>query len=107
MTLRRSACATTANDISAIGHRANLFLRMKLQLLLLLFATGIGQASDFFFIQMSDPQFGMYTADAEFSQANGLISNLRLRTQIVCGHGVRGSVRRSHKQGTCRPSANG
>ena len=25
-------------------------------------------ASDFFFLQMSDPQFGMYTADREFSQ---------------------------------------
>ena len=29
---------------------------------------GSGRAADFFFLQMSDPQFGMNTADGEFSQ---------------------------------------
>ena len=65
---------------------------MKLQLLLLLFATGIGQASDFFFIQMSDPQFGMYTGNGEFSQETAnfefAIANanrLRPAFVVVCG----------------------
>jgi 3',5'-cyclic AMP phosphodiesterase CpdA len=29
---------------------------------------GISPAADFFFLQMSDPQFGMYTADRDFAQ---------------------------------------
>jgi 3',5'-cyclic AMP phosphodiesterase CpdA len=49
-------------------------------------------ASDFFFIQMSDPQFGMNTADGEFSQETAnfefAIANanrLRPAFVVVCG----------------------
>jgi UDP-2,3-diacylglucosamine pyrophosphatase LpxH len=34
----------------------------------LFLTSGVGWAADFFFLQMSDTQFGMYTADGEFSQ---------------------------------------
>ena len=64
----------------------------KLLLLVLLLAPGIVQASDFFFLQMSDPQFGMYTSDGEFSQETAnfefAIANAnRLRPAfiVVCG----------------------
>jgi 3',5'-cyclic AMP phosphodiesterase CpdA len=65
---------------------------MKLALLSLLFAAGAGQASDFFFLQMSDPQFGMNTADGEFSQETAnfefAIANanrLKPAFVVVCG----------------------
>jgi len=65
---------------------------MKLALLAMLSMPGIGWASDFFFIQMSDPQFGMYTADGEFSQETAnfefAIANanrLRPAFVVVCG----------------------
>jgi 3',5'-cyclic AMP phosphodiesterase CpdA len=58
----------------------------------MLAAPGIGCASDFFFIQMSDPQFGMNTADGEFSQETAnfefAIANanrLRPAFVVVCG----------------------
>jgi 3',5'-cyclic AMP phosphodiesterase CpdA len=57
-----------------------------------LLVPGAGRASDFFFIQMSDPQFGMYTADGEFSQETAnfefAIANanrLRPAFVVVCG----------------------
>jgi 3',5'-cyclic AMP phosphodiesterase CpdA len=34
----------------------------------LLLCAGIARGADFFFIQMSDPQFGMYTTDRDFAQ---------------------------------------
>ena len=64
----------------------------KFTLLWMLLAPGIGQAADFFFLQMSDPQFGMYTADGEFSQETAnfefAIANanrLRPAFVVVCG----------------------
>jgi 3',5'-cyclic AMP phosphodiesterase CpdA len=58
----------------------------------MLLVPGIGRAADFFFLQMSDPQFGMYTADGEFSQETAnfefAIANAnRLRPAfiVVCG----------------------
>jgi predicted phosphodiesterase len=65
---------------------------MKLVLVAMLLGPAIGQSSDFFFIQMSDPQFGMYTADGEFSQETAnfefAIANanrLRPAFVVVCG----------------------
>ena len=58
----------------------------------MLLAPGVGWASDFFFLQMSDPQFGMYTANGEFSQETAnfefAIANanrLRPAFVVVCG----------------------
>src|SRR4029077_18144152 len=58
----------------------------------MLLAPGGGWASDFFFLQMSDPQFGMYTANGEFSQETAnfefAIANanrLRPAFVVVCG----------------------
>jgi len=65
---------------------------MKLALLAMLLGAGVGQASDFFFLQMSDPQFGMNTANGEFSQETAnfefAIANanrLRPAFVVVCG----------------------
>jgi serine/threonine-protein phosphatase CPPED1 len=65
---------------------------MKLALLAMLLGPGVGQAADFFFLQMSDPQFGMYTANGEFSQETAnfefAIANanrLRPAFVVVCG----------------------
>lgn len=64
----------------------------KLALLALLVAPGTGWTSDFFFLQMSDPQFGMYTADGDFAQETAnfefAIANanrLRPAFVVVCG----------------------
>ncbi len=50
------------------------------------------QAQDFVFLQMSDPQFGMYTKDADFAQetanyefAVATANRLKPRFVIVCG----------------------
>ena len=58
----------------------------------MLLAPGVGRAADFFFLQMSDPQFGMYTANGEFSQETAnfefAIANanrLRPAFVVVCG----------------------
>jgi len=60
--------------------------------LLAILAAGSSQAADFFFLQMSDPQFGMYTANGEFSQETAnfefAIANanrLRPAFVVVCG----------------------
>src|SRR5437588_4273520 len=65
---------------------------MKVVWLAILLAPGVGRASDFFFLQMSDPQFGMYTANGEFSQETAnfefAIANanrLRPGFVVVCG----------------------
>jgi 3',5'-cyclic AMP phosphodiesterase CpdA len=59
---------------------------------LAILAAGNCQAADFFFLQMSDPQFGMYTANGEFSQETAnfefAIANanrLRPAFVVVCG----------------------
>jgi 3',5'-cyclic AMP phosphodiesterase CpdA len=64
----------------------------KLLLLGILAAPSTVWGSDFFFVQMSDPQFGMYTADGEFSQETAnfefAIANanrLRPAFVVVCG----------------------
>jgi len=53
---------------------------------------GIGRAADLFFVQMSDPQFGMYTANHDFKQETAnfefAIANanrLRPAFVVVCG----------------------
>jgi 3',5'-cyclic AMP phosphodiesterase CpdA len=60
--------------------------------LAMLLAPGVGWAADFFFLQMSDPQFGMYTANGEFSQETAnfefAIANanrMRPAFVVVCG----------------------
>ena len=65
---------------------------VSLLLLGTLAAQGTGRSADFFFLQMSDPQFGMYTADGEFSQETAnfefAIANanrLRPAFVVVCG----------------------
>jgi predicted phosphodiesterase len=64
----------------------------KLLLLGILIAPTSGWASDFFFVQMSDPQFGMNTADGEFSQetanfefAIANVNRLHPAFVVVCG----------------------
>ena len=59
---------------------------------LVLCAGGIGRGADFFFIQMSDPQFGMYTSDRDFTQETAnfefaIANSNRLRPAfvVVCG----------------------
>ena len=68
------------------------FVFAKFALLALLAAPGEGRASDFFFVQMSDPQFGMYTANQDFAQETAnfefAIANanrLRPAFVVVCG----------------------
>ena len=43
-------------------------MRKWFPLLVILIAPRFSLAADFFFLQMSDPQFGMYTDNGEFSQ---------------------------------------
>lgn len=56
------------------------------------FAAGQSGSPDFFFIQLADPQFGMYSKDREFSQetanyefAIATANRLKPRFVIVCG----------------------
>ena len=65
---------------------------LRVAALLAILAAGSSQAADFFFLQMSDPQFGMYTANGEFSQETAnfefAIANanrLRPAFVVVCG----------------------
>src|ERR1700719_3699722 len=65
---------------------------MRAVWLAMLLAAGVGRAADFFFLQMSDPQCGMYTANGEFSQETAnfefAIANanrLRPAFVVVCG----------------------
>jgi len=64
----------------------------RLALLLPLFAASALAQDSFFFLQMSDPQFGMYAKDREFSQetlnydfAIAQANRLKPRFVIVCG----------------------
>ena len=69
------------------------FLRTGTIALLALLSTGeAARPADFFFLQMSDPQFGMYASDREFSQETAnfefVIANanrLRPAFVVVCG----------------------
>src|ERR1700719_1339467 len=65
---------------------------MRAVWLAMLLAAGVGRAADFFFLQMSDPQCGMYTANGEFSQETAnfefaIANATRLRPAfvVVCG----------------------
>ena len=63
-----------------------------LAILAMYLGAGISPAADFFFLQMSDPQFGMYTADRDFAQETAnfefaIASANRLKPAfvVVCG----------------------
>ncbi len=67
-------------------------MRRWLPILVILVTARFGLAADFFFLQMSDPQFGMYTDNGEFSQetanfefAIATANRLHPAFVVVCG----------------------